>query len=127
VLRLADANNGIAVVNDGSTTGGKVMKTVNGGTTWTVTNFPVTATANLADFIDGTPYVWVGTFSNGILHSTDFGTTWVSDRLPTSVSGVNAIKVYRDAVNGLAVGPAGLILKSTMGSIIPVELTSFFC
>jgi photosystem II stability/assembly factor-like uncharacterized protein len=124
-VAFSDANNGIAVVNDGSTTGGKVMKTVNGGTTWTVTNFPVTATANLADFIDGTPYVWVGTFSNGILHSTDFGTTWVSDRLPTSVSGVNAIKVYRDAVNGLAVGPAGLILKSTMGSIIPVELTSF--
>ena len=124
-IAFSDANNGIAVVNDGTSTGGKMMKTNNGGTTWSLINFPVTGTANLADFIDGTPYVWVGTFANGILHSTDYGTTWIADRLPTSVSGVNAIKVYKDAVNGIAVGAAGLILKSTMGSIIPVELTSF--
>ncbi|HPN39521.1 MAG TPA: YCF48-related protein, partial [Melioribacteraceae bacterium] len=124
-VAFSDALKGIAVVNDGTTTGGKVMKTIDGGANWTLVNFPITATANLADFIDGTPYVWIGTFQNGILHSTDYGTTWISDRLPTSVAGVNAIKVYQDATNGIAVGAAGLILKSTMGSIIPVELTSF--
>ncbi len=124
-VAFSDANIGIATVNDGTSTGGKVMKTTNGGTTWSQVSFPVTGTANLVDFIDGTPKVWIGTFSNGIFHSTDYGNSWIADRLPSAVSGVNALKFYQDESSGIAVGPAGLILKSTMGGIIPVELTNF--
>ncbi|MFH0736837.1 MAG: YCF48-related protein [bacterium] len=122
-MAFSDAYKGIVVVNDG--TNGKVMRTIDGGANWTATNYPITALSNLADYIEGTGYCWVGTFSNGILHSTDYGTTWIVDRLPGSVAGVNALKVYPDAQNGIAVGPAGLILKSTMTSVVPVELTSF--
>ncbi len=122
-IAFSDPLNGIAVVNDG--TNGLVMKTTNGGANWTNVTFPVTAQSNMADFVDGTPYVWVGTFQNGIVHSSDYGTTWTLDRLPAAVAGVNALKVYPDASNGIAVGAAGLILRSTMGSVVPVELTSF--
>ncbi|MFH0736838.1 MAG: YCF48-related protein [bacterium] len=122
-IAFSDELRGIAIVNDA--TNGKIMTTTDGGTNWTLAGFPVTGLANLADFVNGTPYVWVGTFSNGILHSSDYGTTWVADNLPTSVTGVNAIKVYPDVQNGLAVGASGLILKSQMPNVIPVELISF--
>ncbi len=122
-IAFSDALKGISVVNDGTL--GKVMKTVDGGANWTLTNYPITALSNIPDFIEGTPYCWVGTFSNGILHSTDYGLNWIVDRLPATVTGVNALKVYPDAQNGIGVGAAGLIIKSMMPSVVPVELTSF--
>ncbi len=122
-IAFSDEMNGIATVNDA--TNGKIMKTTDGGVSWVLTTYPVTGLSNLPDFVHGTPYVWVGTFSSGIRHSSDYGSTWVTDNLPTTVTGINAIKVNPDVNSGIACGAAGLILKSTIPDVIPVELTSF--
>jgi photosystem II stability/assembly factor-like uncharacterized protein len=124
-IGFTDLNTGLAAVNNNAASTGAILKSTNGGLNWAQITFSTTNYANMVDFVDGTPWVWVGTFSDGIFHSSNYGQNWINDVLPVGVSGVNGLEMYPDASNGIAYGPGGLIMKSTFGPVIPVELTSF--
>lgn len=97
---------------------------LNGGSSWTSITAPIGLTHGL-DYINNTPYCWAAT-STGLWRTTNHGTAWTADVLPTGVSnGLNCVKFYDDANIGLAGGPGGILLKSRLQPVIPVELTSF--
>jgi photosystem II stability/assembly factor-like uncharacterized protein len=54
---------------------GAVIKTVDGGLTWSLATVPVAAVLNCVHMIDA-KRVWVGSANGNIYFSTDGGTTW---------------------------------------------------
>jgi len=96
----------------------------NGGTSFTAINPSLDLTRGL-DYIPNTPYCWAAT-STGLWRTTNHGSTWTADVLPTGVTnGLNCVKFYGDANLGFAGGPGGVLLKSRLSPVVPVELTSF--
>jgi photosystem II stability/assembly factor-like uncharacterized protein len=119
---FTDANAGYAVG-----TGGTILKTTDGGTTWNPLASGTTASLNSVCFTDAnTGYVAGGTDSLNfatILKTTDGGSTWLP--LSSGMTGAGICSVYfTDSNTGFAVGgflsfPAdyGFILKTTDGGV----------
>ena len=103
-LYFKDANNGIAV-------GGNVVRTANGGTTWTPIDIPCGST--LKNIFGSGDKLIVSTIDGAFLSSTDFGTTW---KLLTNVPSFTVNSIF--AVNNnliFAGGSNGAILKTVDG------------
>jgi len=99
-------------------------KTTNGGTSFTAVTTSI-GIANGLDFIQNTTFCWAAT-TTGLWKTIDNGTTWSAEVIPSGITnGLYTVKFYNDANVGLAGGAGGVLLKSKLSSVIPVELTSF--
>lgn len=100
------------------TTGGAIMKTTDGGTTWTeLNNLPVTSLLNSVFFSDENTGYAAG---ETILKTTDGGNTWVSQAGQTPAAYLNSV-FFTGPGTGYAVGPGGTIIKTTNGGTLVNE------
>jgi photosystem II stability/assembly factor-like uncharacterized protein len=95
-LYFKDVNNGLAV-------GGYVVRTSDGGTTWTPINFP--SGSSLKNIYGSGDNVIVSAIDGTFLSSTDFGTTWkfltnVPSFTINSIFAVNHNTIYAGGSNG---------------------------
>jgi len=105
---FADANNGIAV---GS---GIIVRTTNGGSTWTTSTGNVTGSQFGVAYATSTVAV-ATTFTGQIVRSVDGGATWTNASMP-AISGFPMWAVsFFDASRGLAVGSYGQIESTADG------------
>jgi hypothetical protein len=107
-------------VNTGTVVGsaGAILRTTNGGTTWTSQSSGTTAALYGVSFTDANAGTAVG--DNGkILHTTNGGTIWTSQLSGTTkaLTGVS----FTDANTGTAVGLNGTILRTLTGGVTGVE------
>lgn len=102
----------------------EVNKSANGGNSWTSQAASIGDSFG-SDYVQGTNYAWVAT-SNGIFQTSNNGSNWSEDAIPPSVTGdMYVVRFYMDSDVGLAGGAGGVLLKSLLGSVVPVEFTSF--
>jgi len=102
----------------------KFNKSANGGDSWTNQAASVGDVSGI-DYIRGTNYAWAAT-SNGVFQSSNNGSAWSEDAIPPSVTGaMYVVRFYMDSDVGLAGGAGGVLIKSLLGSVVPVEFTSF--
>lgn len=100
-----------------------INRSADGGATWTAQSNTMALTRGL-EYVRGTSYVWAAT-STGIYSSSDNGATWTANTIPPVTGGLNFIRFFQDANVGFAGGAAGLLLKSNLNPVLPVELVSF--
>jgi len=104
-----DTSNGFAVGLDGT-----IIKTTDGGATWTSQNSGTTQHLLSVDFIDANNGLASG-YGGTILKTTNGGTTWTSQN-PGITSTLYSVD-FIDANNGFVVGTTATILKTTDGGI----------
>jgi hypothetical protein len=112
-VSFTDANMGTAVGWDGT-----ILRTTNGGTTWTEQTSGTTERLEDVSFTDANNGTVVG-FGGTILRTTNGGTTWTEQTSGTNnwLSSVS----FTDADNGWAVGWNGTILHTTNGGVSFIE------
>jgi photosystem II stability/assembly factor-like uncharacterized protein len=115
-----DANTGYAV--GGESTNGKIIKTVNGGTLWTLQSIPTNYAMNSVYFANASTGVAVGN-SGKILKTINGGTNWIEQASGTVLYSVN-ITPKGTTNSGYTVGWNGLIKKSTDGGTTWTNQTS---
>lgn len=119
----SESGNGLAGFWSSSATN-KVNKTANGGTSWTSQAASIGDVFGL-DYVRGTSYAWAGT-STGIWQTSNNGSSWTEDQIPPTVnSDIYVVRFFNDSDVGLAGGAGGVLLKSLLGSVVPVEFTAF--
>ena len=126
-IAFIDKNNGLAGSN-----GADLVKTTNGGLTWTTVTPPsgmtVFAAINMFGFKDGSNVIRMalvdGTPTYHCYKTTDLGTTWTEELLPVlgSTNGIQHMQFINGSL-GYSGGLAGTIMKFSAPT--PVELTSF--
>jgi photosystem II stability/assembly factor-like uncharacterized protein len=102
-------------------TGNTILRTTNGGTTWTEQTNGTLRWLNGVSFTDaniGTAVGWDGT----ILRTTNGGTTWTEQTSGTTERLEDVS--FTDANNGTVVGFGGTILRTTNGGTTWTEQTS---
>lgn len=121
-IRFADKKRGIAVGsllrkvrNEEIVVESLVMRTEDGGETWSRVIVPTKAELFHLDF-DGSSRVWIAGDNGVILHSGDGGRTFVKQNTGTRQPIYNVD--FRDSRNGYAVGKAGTILRTENGGEI---------
>lgn len=117
-LYFSDANNGLACGSSGL-----VIRTTDGGTTWTTStsNFGTSVVYALKN-IEPNKYIIVGSSGKyGI--STDGGATFAQSVTPGSTSAVYDVDFF-DTQTGWLVGSSGTIFKTTDGGTTWVEQVS---
>lgn len=101
-------------------TNGKIIRTINGGATWTIQTSGTTNTLNGVSFIDANYGMAVGN-SGIILKTTNGGTNWTTSIVGTATfAGVSMV----DANNATVVGAGGVIYHTTNGGTNWVAQTS---
>jgi len=102
-----DLNTGWAVGD-----GGVIMKTTNGGTTWTVTYHSTCIGLNKVFFMNNSIGWAVGVYGT-IIKTTDGGLSWVAQNsgIQTNLHGIH----FTNVSNGIAVGSLGVILITNNG------------
>ena len=102
-----DANIGWSVGD-----GGVILKTTNGGTSWSVTNHTTCMGLNKIFFLDANIGWTVGIYGT-ILKTTNGGTTWLAQNsgIQTNLFGIQ----FTSSSNGIAVGDLGITLRTTDG------------
>jgi len=114
-VAFVDSSNGMAGSNNND-----IVKTTDGGTTWTavaipsdLTNF---STINMTGLKDGSKTIWmsvnVGTSAYNLYFTTDLGTTWTSITTPDEIllSGMQHIQFLTPTL-GYAGGSNGVMYK----------------
>jgi hypothetical protein len=105
-VSFTDANTGTAVGGYGT-----ILRTTNGGTTWTIQSSGTSNHLSGVSFTDVNNGTAVGTYGR-ILRTTNGGTTWT---LQNSTGFDLTAVSFTDANNGTAVGQMGSILRTTNG------------
>ena len=125
-IAFTDNNNGLA-----SSDGSDVMKTTDGGATWTATTVPNVGgftAGNMFGFKDGSNIIHLSLIDySGIFHvftTTDFGNSWQEETIPSEgmKNGIGQMQFLNENL-GYAGGGAGYFFKYSVPT--PVELTSF--
>ncbi len=117
------AVNGNGVVGFWSNTS-TINRTTNGGTSFTAQSTSIGGPGGF-DYIAGTDMVFAAT-TTGLFRSTNNGVNWSAENIPTGVFNLQQVKFYNnDITKGLCTGAAGVVLRSQLQPVIPVELTSF--
>jgi photosystem II stability/assembly factor-like uncharacterized protein len=107
-INFVDANTGFAA--GGAAAPGVILKSINGGTTWTqVFTAPTLSFLHAIDFVNANTGFIGG--NSGIMKTTDAGATW---GLTTTAATVYQID-FANENTGWAVGDLGSILKTTDG------------
>ncbi len=106
---LSDVNTGTIVGSRGT-----IIRTIDGGTTWTPQNSRVTNDLNSIVFTDTNTAIVTGD-DGTILRTTDAGTTWFRQNSGTS-NDLYCVS-FANANNGLTVGYNGTILRTTNAGI----------
>ncbi|MDQ3112097.1 MAG: YCF48-related protein [Bacteroidota bacterium] len=88
-------------------THGRILKTINGGLSWTLQATPTTAELYGIDFVNATTGVAVG--DNRILRTTDGGVTWTAQTTSWFLRSIH----FPTPTVGYASGSNGVMLKST--------------
>jgi photosystem II stability/assembly factor-like uncharacterized protein len=103
VSALGDTS-GIMLVGSG----GKIMKSTNGGVSWTL---QLSGTTNTLRFINAITAndIWVGGDNGTILHTTNGGVQWLTQYVGSTAS-VNSM-LFLSGVKAIAVGSGGTILE----------------
>lgn len=91
---------------------GLVLRTINGGQTWTIQNTNTTQTLNDVHFVTSSIGWVVGT--NGLILRTSTGGTSWSELVSTTIEDLNGIYAYNQLV-AWACGGSGTVLKTTNG------------
>jgi len=93
--------------------GGFIVRTTNGGATWTQETIDTDRTLYGVCFADANTGIAVGGVpTEGVmLRTTDAGATWVSQAAGSCVLDV----CFADPLTGTAVGSSGLVLRTTDG------------
>ena len=91
-------------------TSGTILKSVDGGTSWTAQN-PTTAELRDLQFVDDSTG-WAVGLNGTILKTTNGGTSWTASN-PTTAT-LNSV-CFISSTTGWAVGSAGTVLKTTNG------------
>lgn len=130
-VAYTDANNGMIGSNNGA-----LRKTTNGGTTWSVANFPQGITSfttnNMNGMKDGTNSIRLSLIAAGVnkcFITSNLGTTWTEEVLPPlgQVNGIQHMQFISSSLgfaggdNGVFMrynGPSGIIL---MNNLTPQE------
>lgn len=86
-----------------------VLKTLDGGASWDTPEFDFQYAVNTITFVNEL-YGYVGDINGNIYSTTDGGTTWKNDNVPSGGRSINSIAVAGGSVV-YAVGDSGLILK----------------
>jgi hypothetical protein len=106
-VAFTDANTGTVVGSSGT-----ILRTTNGGTTWTSQVSGTGNGLNGVSFVDANTGIVVG--DNGtILYTVNGGTTWIGLASGTTYS-LNGVS-YGDATSITVVGQYGTVLRSTNG------------
>jgi len=101
-----------------------INRTTDGGATWAAQAMTL-GTVNGLEYVVGTNYVWAAT-TTGIWQSSNNGVAWTQNTRPTGVTAaMNVVRYFGDANVGVSGGVGGVILKSALPPVVPVELTSF--
>jgi len=116
---------------DGPVLSTAVWKTIDGGENWYINNSfecsDLTTYLSFTDTLNGWVVQWT-CISGGteIWHTSDGGTTWNLQftTLPPLYFSPRQI-IFVDSLHGWVVGENGVILHTSNGGVIPVELTSF--
>jgi photosystem II stability/assembly factor-like uncharacterized protein len=126
-VAFTDATHGLSGSN-----GSNIVKTTNGGVSWTAVNtpasVPVFAAINFCGLKDGSNIIRIvladDLSSYHMFVTTDLGTTYTEETLPTeaTINGVQHV-VFLNQNLGFGGGGAGTFIKYT--GIVPVEFTSF--
>ena len=118
-IRFADRKRGIAigsllrrVRNEDIVVDSLVMRTDDGGDTWTRITMPTKTELFHLDF-NGSSHAWIVGDNGVILASTDSGRTWVKQNSGTTNALYNVD--FRDDDEGYAVGEKGTILRTENG------------
>jgi photosystem II stability/assembly factor-like uncharacterized protein len=117
---FADKLHGWAVGEGASGSSNKILKTVNGGATWTVpTTVPGTDTLNRVFFSDATHGLAVGEPSDGpdaaALRTSDGGDTWTQATSGTGNNDLEAVYMFPDNLTAYASGSSGTLIKTLDG------------
>ena len=109
-VSFIDANNGTAVGYEGT-----ILRTTDGGNTWTSQSSGTTSYLSAVSFADLNTGTVVGQYGT-ILRTTNGGTTWISQSTGSTqiLRGVSFI----DEFNGTSVGESGTILRTTDGGTV---------
>jgi photosystem II stability/assembly factor-like uncharacterized protein len=125
-IAFVNTTNGMAGSN-----GNNIVRTTNGGTTWTAATIPAGVTnfaaINMHGMKDGSNIIRLSineTAGYRLFVTTDLGNTWTEELIP-AIAGTNGIQhmQFVNANLGFAGGAAGMFLKYERD--VPVELTSF--
>ncbi len=112
-LHFLNENEGWAGGNDGT-----ILKTVNGGNTWTSQNIGTLVNIHSIFFIDSligwaVLYEWTPNRHGSIIHSTDGGESW---NVQFSIQGYTFHSIhFNDENNGWVVGSSGIAFLTTNG------------
>lgn len=102
-IHFSDANNGYAVA-----AGDIIVKTTDGGATWSATTTTGTASALNTVAVIGKNDAYVGTAGGKLFRTTDGGTTWTEQTFSGSgTGGVTTIKAYNKLVLYMTHNTAG--------------------
>ncbi|MCX6267575.1 MAG: YCF48-related protein [Bacteroidetes bacterium] len=112
---FCDANTGYAVGLEGT-----IVKTINGGTTWTVLSSGTTTSLSSVYFTDVSKGVAVG-LGGTILKTTNGGTDWMAVSSGTT-NDLNSV-CFADLNTGYVAGEGGAILKTNNGGINSICFT----
>lgn len=121
-VAFIDTSTGFAVGYNG-----KMLRTANGGRTWSFGSSPILRHLNKVIYADATTLYAVGGFPAAdsiqtVLKSTDGGLNWTVayDQLGPWLKSV----YFFDATTGIAVGDSGTILKTTNGGTVWAPVSS---
>ena len=101
---------------------GEILKTADGGTTWTKQTTNTTYDLYSVDFVSLTEGMAVGEFGT-VLLTTDGGTTWTKSKVADFEDDVRGVYMV-SATTAYAVGVGGMIAKSTDGGATWTKLSS---
>ena len=112
-ISFADANTGYISSGSGSGSQGRIIKTTDGGSTWTGVYTNTTSSVTALAATNATT-VHAVRLDGAILNTTDGGTTW-STPVPNTVSTSMLGMSFLDSMTGFVVGSVGVMSKTTDG------------
>ena len=125
-ISFGDASTGYIAAGAASGSAGTIIKTTDGGATWTTV---FTTTNPVTSLVAINPLVVHAVLQNGgVLNTTDGGLTW-STPVPGTVGNPTLGMSFLDSMTGFVVGSAGKISKTTDGGTtwapLPPPQTNF--
>lgn len=124
-IAFTDNNNGMTASNG---TGDAIRRTTDGGNTWSIIPNPPGVSNyiafNMCGLKDGSNLIFalLYTNSNKCFRTSDYGTTWIQETLPTQASSSLRLMQFLNPALGFAAGGGGVFIR--YGNSIGISLTN---